>query len=134
MCIGFNRMRLAFLIVFISLFLSGCFPGYADLEKKRLLKIRNNTNTNSNNTKYINNISNSSNINTTTNTTTKYINNSNSTTNSISSNASNTTKYVYTDSVKSNKTNFDNAKKECEEIGFKKGTEKFGECVLDLTE
>jgi hypothetical protein len=36
--------------------------------------------------------------------------------------------------TKSNKTNFDTAKKQCEEIGFKKGTEKFGECVLDLTE
>jgi hypothetical protein len=36
--------------------------------------------------------------------------------------------------TKSNKTNFDSAKKQCEEIGFKKGTEKFGECVLDLTE
>jgi len=29
---------------------------------------------------------------------------------------------------------FDNAKIECEAIGYKKGTEKFGECVLDLTE
>jgi len=29
---------------------------------------------------------------------------------------------------------FEKAKTECEEIGFKKGTEKFGECVLDLTE
>ncbi len=30
--------------------------------------------------------------------------------------------------------NLNNAKLECEEIGFKKGTEAFGECVLDLTE
>ena len=29
---------------------------------------------------------------------------------------------------------FDNAKVECEAIGYKKGTDKFGECVLDLTE
>tara|TARA_R110002020_G_scaffold398733_4_gene608663 strand:- start:1892 stop:2395 length:504 start_codon:yes stop_codon:yes gene_type:complete len=29
---------------------------------------------------------------------------------------------------------YNNAKLECEEIGFKKGTEAFGECVLDLTE
>ena len=29
---------------------------------------------------------------------------------------------------------FENAKLECEAIGYKKGTEKFGECVLDLTE
>ena len=29
---------------------------------------------------------------------------------------------------------FENAKIECEAIGYKKGTEKFGECVLDLTE
>ena len=28
---------------------------------------------------------------------------------------------------------FKKAKIECEEIGFKKGTEKFGQCVLDLT-
>lgn len=28
----------------------------------------------------------------------------------------------------------DNVKTECEELGFKKGTEKFGECVLKLTE
>ena len=31
-------------------------------------------------------------------------------------------------------TDLKNAKLECEEIGFKKGTEAFGECVLDLTE
>jgi len=37
-------------------------------------------------------------------------------------------------STNNNKINFDTAKKQCEEIGFKKGTEKFGECVLDLTE
>ena len=68
------------------------------------------------------------------NSTKKYINkNGNNNTNN-NSNASNTTKYIYTDSAKNDKTNFDNAKKECEEIGFKKGTEKFGECVLDLTE
>ena len=29
---------------------------------------------------------------------------------------------------------FENAKLECEAIGYKKGTEKFGECVLDLPE
>ena len=33
-----------------------------------------------------------------------------------------------------NKNNLNNAKLECEEIGFKKGTEAFGECILDLTE
>ena len=32
------------------------------------------------------------------------------------------------------KQTFENAKLECEAIGYKKGTEKFGECVLDLTE
>jgi hypothetical protein len=32
------------------------------------------------------------------------------------------------------KTNFEKAKKQCEELGFKKGTEKFGECVLRLSE
>ena len=32
------------------------------------------------------------------------------------------------------KQTFENAKVECEAIGYKKGTEKFGECVLDLTE
>ena len=32
------------------------------------------------------------------------------------------------------KETFENAKAECEAIGYKKGTEKFGECVLDLTE
>jgi len=32
------------------------------------------------------------------------------------------------------KETFENAKLECEAIGYKKGTEKFGECVLDLTE
>ena len=32
------------------------------------------------------------------------------------------------------KQTFENAKAECEAIGYKKGTEKFGECVLDLTE
>jgi len=36
--------------------------------------------------------------------------------------------------IKKEKEIFENAKVECEEIGFKKGTEKFGECVLDLTE
>ena len=35
--------------------------------------------------------------------------------------------------IKENQT-FENAKAECEAIGYKKGTEKFGECVLDLTE
>ena len=30
--------------------------------------------------------------------------------------------------------NLNNAKLECKEIGFKEGTEAFGECVLDLTE
>ena len=29
---------------------------------------------------------------------------------------------------------FKNAKAECEEIGYKEGTEKFGQCVLDLAE
>ena len=29
---------------------------------------------------------------------------------------------------------YNNAKAECEAIGYKKGTEKFGECVLNLTE
>ena len=55
-------------------------------------------------------------------------NNNNSNSNSNSNNNSNSSV------TKSNKTNFDSAKKQCEEIGFKKGTEKFGECVLDLTE
>jgi hypothetical protein len=36
--------------------------------------------------------------------------------------------------TKKEKEIFDNAKVECEAIGYKKGTEKFGECVLDLTE
>tara|TARA_R110002020_G_scaffold398733_4_gene608662 strand:- start:1194 stop:1916 length:723 start_codon:yes stop_codon:yes gene_type:complete len=34
----------------------------------------------------------------------------------------------------SRENNLNNAKLECEEIGFKKETEAFGECVLDLTE
>ena len=37
-------------------------------------------------------------------------------------------------SKESRQNNLNNAKLECEEIGFKKGTEAFGECVLDLTE
>ena len=36
--------------------------------------------------------------------------------------------------TKKEKQLFENAKAECEAIGYKKGTEKFGECVLDLTE
>jgi hypothetical protein len=36
--------------------------------------------------------------------------------------------------IKKEKQTFENAKLECEAIGYKKGTEKFGECVLDLTE
>ena len=35
--------------------------------------------------------------------------------------------------LEAHKNKFDNAKAECEEIGFKKGTEIFGKCVLDLT-
>jgi len=36
--------------------------------------------------------------------------------------------------LEANKTKYENAKIECEAIGYKKGTDKFGECVLDLTE
>ena len=36
--------------------------------------------------------------------------------------------------IKKEKQIFDNAKAECEAIGYKQGTDKFGECVLDLTE
>ena len=36
--------------------------------------------------------------------------------------------------IKKERETFENAKAECEAIGYKKGTEKFGECVLDLTE
>ena len=35
--------------------------------------------------------------------------------------------------LEAHKNKFDNAKAECEAIGFKKGTEIFGKCVLDLT-
>jgi hypothetical protein len=35
---------------------------------------------------------------------------------------------------KKNNINLDNFKKECEDLGFKPKTEKFGECVLRLVE
>ena len=43
------------------------------------------------------------------------------------------TKYI-NNNVQSNGFSLDSAKTECEDLGFKKGTEKFGECVLKLAE
>ena len=43
------------------------------------------------------------------------------------------TTYINND-VQLNGFSLDSAKTECEDLGFKKGTEKFGECVLKLAE